>query len=95
MHQIQLNLTDQLYSHAMRRAIEAGFTSLDEFLAEIIENELATDTENLDDRFTPKVLEELDRVSASVKKGAKTLTQQDVDEHFRQKSKAWQDSRLS
>lgn len=31
MHEIHIQLTEQLYNQAKRRAVEAGFASLDEY----------------------------------------------------------------
>lgn len=93
MHQIQLS--DQVFEQAKRRAAQAGFKSVDEFIAKVVLEGEAEETVNYDSRFTPKVLAELDRVSAKAKAGGKTYTQEEVDEHFRQKSKAWREPHAS
>ena len=87
MHQIQL--ADQLYEEAQRRAIEAGFTTVDEFVADIVAQELELSAENRDHVFTPEVIRELDRVSAAAKAGGKTYSADEVKEHFRTRSEAW------
>ena len=85
MHQIQL--ADQLYEEAQRRAIEAGFTTVDEFVADIVAQELELSAENRDHVFTPEVIRELDRVSRH-KAGGKRIADE-VKEHFRTRSEAW------
>jgi hypothetical protein len=64
MHKIQLN--DQLYQEAQRRAAEAGFDSVDEYVADILQQDIE-ETENLDDFFTfftPARLAHIDRAAA-------------------------------
>lgn len=61
MHVIQLN--DQLYQDAKRRAAEAGFGSVDEYVADILQQDLE-ETENLDHFFTPQRLAQIDRAAA-------------------------------
>ena len=90
MHHIQIS--DQVYEQAKRRANEIGFGSVDEFINDCVVSGLAEQTENFDHLFTPEVIADLDRISASVKAGAKTYTQEEVDEHFRKKLEAWRNS---
>ncbi len=83
MHQV--HLADQLYQEAQRRAIEAEFTSVDEYVADVISHDL----ENLDQFFTPEVISDLDRMAAAAKVGGKTYSADEVKEHFRKRSDAW------
>jgi hypothetical protein len=87
MHQVQLN--DKLYKEAERRARDAGFGSVDEFVADRLESEFSEEQENFDHLFTPEVIADLDRISAQVKAGGKTYTMQEVDEHFEKKRQEW------
>jgi len=66
MHQIQLN--DQLYQEAQRRAAEAGFGSVDECVADMLQQDLE-ETENLDHFFTPERLARIDRAAAQIDAG--------------------------
>lgn len=84
MHQIQLN--DQLYQDALRRASEVGFQTVDEFVADILQHELE-DTENLDHLFSPERLAHIDRAAAQMDAGLGIPAQQ-VREHFQQKRDA-------
>ncbi len=84
MHQIQLN--DQLYQDALRRAAEVGFQTVDEFVADILQHELE-DTENLDHFFTPERLARIDQAAAQIDAGLGIPAEQ-VREHFRQKRDA-------
>jgi len=52
MYQVRLN--DKLYKEAERRAREAGFGSVDEFVADRLESDFSDGQENFDHLFTPK-----------------------------------------
>jgi hypothetical protein len=84
MHQIQLS--DQLYQEAQRRAAEAGFGSVDEYVADMLQHDLE-ETENLDHFFTPERLAHIDRAAAQIDAGLGIPSEQ-VGEHFRQKRDA-------
>jgi hypothetical protein len=88
MHQVQP--AGQLYQEAQRRASESGFTTVDEYVADVIAHDLELSTENSDHLFTPEVIRELDRVSTAAKVGGKTYTPEEIKEHFRKRSEAWQ-----
>jgi hypothetical protein len=89
MHQVQL--ADPLYQEARRRATEAGFATVDEYVADIIAQDLELSTENLDPVFTPEVIRDLDRVSAAAKAGGTTYSPDQIREHFRKRSEAWRE----
>lgn len=81
MHQV--HLSDNLYEQARRRAQESGFTDVDEYIAEVV----ASDLEEIDvtQLFTPERLARLDRISAEVKAGSRTYTEEELDTHFSDK----------
>lgn len=87
MHQVQLN--DELYKEAERRATEAGFSTVDEYIADVVSHDLHEETENLDHLFTPEVIAHPDQISAEIKAGGKTYTMDEVQEHFEKKRKEW------
>jgi hypothetical protein len=84
MHQVQLELTDQLYNQVMRRAAESGFESIEEYAVGVITDDLADDTENLDHIFTPERLAHIDKAIAQVK-AAEFMTSDQVRAHFRKR----------
>ena len=96
MHEIHLQLTEQVYRQANQRAVEAGFAGLDEFLAdavsELVSEEVGDETEIINRLFTPEVISDLDRIHSAVQAGGKTYSPEEVDEHFRQKSQAWREA---
>lgn len=66
MHRIQLN--DELYQFAQRRAAESGCNSVDEFVADWLQHE--QDEEEVIQRlFTPQRLAQIDRAIAEVEAG--------------------------
>ena len=80
MQQVQLN--DRLYSEAQRRPAKAGFPTVDEYVAEVLTQDLADEAEDLNYLFTPDRIAELDQISAEVKAGAKTYTIDEVQRHY-------------
>lgn len=88
----QIQISDQIYEQAKHRAIETGFGSVDEFIADCVVSGLNEPADDYDHFFTPEVIADLDQISASVKGGAQTYSQEEVDEHFRKKSEAWRNS---
>jgi hypothetical protein len=85
----QIRLSDQLYKEAQRRAHEAGFSTVDEFIADQLESNFSGQQENFDDRFTPEVLAHLDEISADIKAGGKTYSMEEVDQHLEKKQQEW------
>jgi len=87
MHEVQL--TEQLYKEARRRATQAGFSSVDEYVADVVNQDLHEPVDDFDYVFTPERIAHLDRISAEIKSGAKTFTMAEVKEHFEKKREAW------
>lgn len=85
----QVQLTEDLYQEALRRASDAGYSSVDDYIAEVVSQDLREDNENFDDRFTPEVIAHLDQISAEIKSGGKTFTMEEVDAHFKNKREEW------
>jgi hypothetical protein len=87
MHQVQLD--DQLYKEAERQARQAGFSTVDEYVADLLGHNHHVEADSLDDLFTGEVIADLDRISAQIKAGGKTYTLDEVDDHFDKKRKEW------
>jgi len=84
MNQIQLD--DQLYQEAQRRASAAGFETVNEYVADVLQHDLLEETENLDYLFSPERLAHIDRATAQIDAGQGIPAEQ-VRDHFRQKHK--------
>jgi PHD/YefM family antitoxin component YafN of YafNO toxin-antitoxin module len=87
LHQVHLELSDRLYKQAKRRAAEAGFGSVDEFVFEVLSEELS---ENLDLLFTPARLQTIDEAIAEVKAG-RYLTAPETDVEPAKRRNQWPD----
>jgi len=74
MHQVQLS--DQLYQQIQRRAVAAGFPSVDEYIADVLQHDLIEDAENFDQLFTPERLAHIDRAIAQVEAGQGLTSEQ-------------------
>lgn len=88
----QIQLSDQIYQQAQQRAAEAGFQTVDEYVAEIVESDVLTAAADFDHLFTPEVVDQLDQLYTQVQNGAKTYSPQEVDDHFERKSQAWREA---
>lgn len=91
----QVQLSDEVFKTAQRRAAEGGYPSVEAYITDVLVHDLADDadeTPNLDHLFTPDVIAHLDRISADIKAGGKTYTSEEVAEHFRKKSEAWREN---
>jgi hypothetical protein len=77
MHQIQLD--DHLFQVAQQRASEAGFGSVDEYVADVLQHDLEN-AENFDHFFTPERLSHIERAAAAIAAGeGVTAEQADVE----------------
>jgi hypothetical protein len=67
MHQVNLN--DELYQEARRRAEAAGFPSVDEYVADVLSHDFQLVDENLDHFFTPERLALIDQAATDAAAG--------------------------
>lgn len=67
MHQVNLN--DRVYEEARRRAQAAGFSSVDDYVADVLSQGFQLDDDNLDRFFTPERLAHIDRSAAQIDAG--------------------------
>jgi hypothetical protein len=65
----QITLDDQLYQKAQLRAEEAGFASVDDYVADVLVHDFDTDTPNLDHLFTPERMALIDKGIAEIEAG--------------------------
>jgi hypothetical protein len=86
MHQV--NLSDQLYQDVQRRAAEAGFSSVDEYVADVLSHDLHGESPNLDHFFTPERLALIDESLADAKAG-NVLTMDQAKAELAKSREAW------
>lgn len=90
MQHIQLD--DKLFKEAQRRAAESGFSTVDEYVADVVSHDLIEEsggeTPNLDHLFTPERLAHIDAAAAEIKAG-NYFTAEQVREHFKKKRAEW------
>jgi predicted transcriptional regulator len=82
MQQIRLN--DRLYWEARERASAAGFESVDEYIADVVQQDLDEVGEDLNHLFTPERLARIDEGVAQIDAGL-GIPIEEVREHFRQR----------
>lgn len=92
MHEIHLLLTDRLYDRVQRRAAEAGFSKLAEYIEDLVVDNAALETEDLDHRFSPQVVGNFDQIQEEILAGAKSFSERKLDEYLHEKSQLWRDS---
>ena len=61
---------------------------------EIMED-LTAEAENLDHRFSPKVITHLNTIRAGIQSGTKTFTEMEVEEYLREKANKCRESHLN
>jgi hypothetical protein len=91
MHEI--HLSDELHREARRAAEARGFDSVEEYITSLIDEDLHD--ESFDDFFTPEIIAELDRISLSIRQGAKMYTMEEVAERLNAKKAAWLEKHAS
>lgn len=68
MHQIQLS--DELYQELQARAADAGFASVDDYVADVLEQEFEVCTDDLPDEFfTAERLAQIAEAEAQIARG--------------------------
>jgi hypothetical protein len=83
-----VHLSDRLYEEAKQRAVDGGFPSVDEYVAEIVEQELHDEVVNVDHLFTPECMKLVDEATAQIKEG-KVHTFEEVEAHFERRLAEW------
>ena len=84
----QIEVPDQIFRAAQRRAVDSGYASVDEYLLEVISHELDEATENLDAYFTPERLALCDRALEEIKSG-KFFTAEQADAELAKRRAEW------
>jgi len=84
----QVQLAEELYRNAQRRAQATGFSSVDEYVAEILSHELSDEVENFDHLFTPERLAHIDAALADCRAG-NYYTSEEADAELARRRAEW------
>ena len=90
----QIQIDEKIFNAAQRRATDGGYSSVDAYVTDVLVHDLTEDgegTPNLDHLFTPQVIAELKQISEKARAGGKTYSSEEVRQHFRSRSQAWEE----
>ncbi len=79
-----IQLADDIYDQAKRRADAAGFDSVDDYIAEMLSDDI-----HEDHIFTLEQLSMIDKSLAEVRAGAKINTPEEVEEMLAENRAEW------
>ena len=91
---MNIQLDDRLYKEAQRRAAEAGFETVDAYIADVVRFDLSDagpgtdETPNLDHLFTPERLTKIKAADADIEAG-NFLTEEQMQQYLQQARKEW------
>ena len=91
MHEVNINLPDEAYLMAQKRAQQEGFVSIEGFLSDVflfLVNTITSEPDNYDHLFTPNVLASIDKGAQEIIDG-KSMTRSEVDAHLATKRAEW------
>jgi hypothetical protein len=84
----QVQLDDQVFKVAQRRAADAGYASVDDYVADVVVHDANDDTDNIDHLFTPERLEHIDKAEGEIKAG-KFFTAEQADQELAKRRQEW------
>ena len=88
MHQIQVS--DELYQEVQARAADAGFDSVDEYVADVLQQEFEVCTDELPEGFfTPERMAQIAEAEAEIERG-EFYTLEEVDAELERRRAEWQ-----
>ena len=83
-----IHLAGRRYERARARAAAAGYASVDEYVADMLQEDVS-EPQNFDHLFTPERIARLDQITQNIQQGGKLFTQDEVDAHFKARRDAW------
>ncbi len=84
----QITLDDQVYQKAQVQAEEAGFASVDEYVADMLVHDFDWETPNLDHLFTPERMAIIREAEAEIDAGL-GLTLEEAEQIFAKRREEW------
>jgi len=84
----QVQLDDQVFKVAQRRATDAGYPSVDAYIADVVVHDTGNDADSLDHFFTPERLVQIEKSEADIKAG-NFFTSEQADEELAKRRAEW------
>lgn len=84
----QVQLDEQVFKVAQRRAADGGYASVEEYIADVVVQDTLGDGDNIDHLFTPARLEQIDKAEAEIKSGNFYTTEQ-ADHELAKRRSEW------
>ena len=84
----QVQLDDQVFRVAQRRAADGGYSSVDEYVADVLAHDTMSDADDIDHLFTPARLAHIDAAEADIKSG-KIFTTDQADDELAKRRAEW------
>ncbi|BDI29281.1 hypothetical protein CCAX7_13320 [Capsulimonas corticalis] len=84
MHEVTINIPEEAYAAAVKRAQQEGYDSAENFLSDFIAGSITPDPDNYDRFFTDEVISQLDAAASEARRG-NNLTREEMRIHFEQK----------
>jgi hypothetical protein len=81
----QIQLTDQLYQEMQRRAVAAGFSTVDEYITDVLTHDLDDGVEHYDHLFTPERLGPMEGDN----KSSKSLSAEEMEAELNRRRSQW------
>jgi hypothetical protein len=84
----RVHLSEELFQQAERRAAQAGFPTVDDYIADVVQHDLSDAAAGFDHLFTPERLAHLDRAAAEMDAG-QGLTVEQADAVLARRREEW------
>jgi hypothetical protein len=84
----QVQLDEQVFKVAQRRAVDGGYPSVDAYIAHMVVHDVSDDADNVDDLFTAERLTHIDKAEADIQAG-KFFTAEQSNEELAKRREEW------
>jgi len=84
----QVQLDDLVFEVAQRRAADAGYPSVEAYIADVVVHDAGNELDTLDHFFTPERLAHIDEAEAKIKAG-NFFTSEQADEELAKRRAEW------
>jgi Mn-dependent DtxR family transcriptional regulator len=74
----KVRINERSFQAAQRRAADGGYANIEEYIADLIAQDVANEASGYEHVFTAELLARLDQISGKIKAGGKTFTMAEV-----------------